>query len=62
VLTIETCVVSVDGTEAAISKLSRTVKTEDEAATMGKDLAEGLLSQGAGTILEKISYDKLSQN
>ncbi|KAK9482363.1 porphobilinogen deaminase, dipyromethane cofactor binding domain-containing protein [Lipomyces starkeyi] len=62
VLTIETCVVSVDGTEAAISKLSRTVKTEDEAVTMGKDLAEGLLSQGAGTILEKINYDKLSQN
>ncbi|KAK9332910.1 porphobilinogen deaminase, dipyromethane cofactor binding domain-containing protein [Lipomyces starkeyi] len=62
VLTIETCVISVDGTEAAISKLSRTVKTEDEAVTMGKDLAQGLLSQGAGTILEKINYDKLSQN
>ncbi|KAK9377931.1 porphobilinogen deaminase, dipyromethane cofactor binding domain-containing protein [Lipomyces chichibuensis] len=62
VLTIEACVISVDGTEAAISKLSRTVKTEDEAEMMGKDLAQGLLSQGAGAILEKINYDKLSQN
>ncbi|KAK9240722.1 porphobilinogen deaminase, dipyromethane cofactor binding domain-containing protein [Lipomyces kononenkoae] len=62
VLTIETCITSVDGTEAALSKLSRKVQTEDEAESMGKDLAQQLLSQGAGAILEKINYDKLNEH
>ncbi|KAK9324315.1 porphobilinogen deaminase, dipyromethane cofactor binding domain-containing protein [Lipomyces orientalis] len=62
VLVLEACITSVDGNEAVLSKLSRRVTTEEEAETLGKDLANQLLSQGAGTILEKINYEKLSHN
>ncbi|KAK9494713.1 porphobilinogen deaminase, dipyromethane cofactor binding domain-containing protein [Lipomyces doorenjongii] len=62
VVTIEACITSVDGKEVAMGKLRRTVKTEEEAEAFGEDLAQLLISQGAGTILEKINYDKLTEN
>ncbi|KAK9329088.1 porphobilinogen deaminase, dipyromethane cofactor binding domain-containing protein [Lipomyces starkeyi] len=62
VLTIEACITSVDGKEAETVRLTRTVKTDEEAETFGEDIAQSLLSQGAGTILEKINLNKLSQS
>ncbi|KAK9354953.1 porphobilinogen deaminase, dipyromethane cofactor binding domain-containing protein [Lipomyces doorenjongii] len=61
VLTIEACITSIDGKEAATGRLTRTVTTEEEAEMFGQDIARSLLSQGAGTILEKININKLSQ-
>ncbi|KAK9490106.1 porphobilinogen deaminase, dipyromethane cofactor binding domain-containing protein [Lipomyces doorenjongii] len=61
VLTIEACITSIDGKEAATGRLTRTVTTEEEAEMFGQDIAQSLLSQGAGTILEKININKLSQ-
>ncbi|KAK9258654.1 porphobilinogen deaminase, dipyromethane cofactor binding domain-containing protein [Lipomyces tetrasporus] len=61
VVTIEACVTSIDGKEAATGRLTRTVKTEEEAETFGEDLAQSLMSHGAGTILEKINEFKLGQ-
>lgn len=60
-LTIEACVVSVDGSESASASLTGSIKSYEDAEAFGVKLADVLVSKGAATILDKIVYDKVKQ-
>jgi hydroxymethylbilane synthase len=57
-LVLRAMVVSVDGTEWVEYEATRKVRSAEEAAEMGKEVAKVLVEKGAGKILEKINIEK----
>ncbi|KAF2281124.1 porphobilinogen deaminase [Westerdykella ornata] len=57
-LVLKTLVVSVDGKESVGYEAARKVRSAEEAAQLGRDVATVLLQRGADKILEKISTEK----
>jgi len=57
-LVLRTMVVSVDGKDCVEEELVRKVRSAEEAAEMGREVADRLLARGADKILEKISMEK----
>ncbi|KAK9468937.1 porphobilinogen deaminase, dipyromethane cofactor binding domain-containing protein [Lipomyces arxii] len=60
-LTMETCIISVDGSEKASTSLTASVKSLEEAESFGSQIADMLIAEGATKILDKINYDKVKQ-
>ncbi|KAF2825912.1 porphobilinogen deaminase [Ophiobolus disseminans] len=58
-LVLKTLVVSVDGKEAVEHEAVRKVRSTEEAAEMGREVAAILIEKGAGKILEKIKVEKV---
>lgn len=57
-LTFKAIVVSIEGDEFAEATLTKEVKTNEEAEQFGRDVAQVLVSRGAGKILEKIVLNR----
>ncbi|KAF4460369.1 porphobilinogen deaminase [Fusarium albosuccineum] len=61
VLSMRGVVVSLDGSQSAHSSIDATIKTEDEAVVLGKELASKLVEAGAEAILKEINADRPSK-
>ncbi|KAL7939900.1 porphobilinogen deaminase-like protein [Trichoderma chlorosporum] len=58
VLRMRAIVVSLDGTESVEDSIDATVNTNDEAKTLGRELAERLVKAGADAILKEINANR----